>query len=183
MVPIGTKIYFNADPINKLNVLRQKDFEVIYITVQKIEEVDGKPLHICTPIHKETRPEMRGSERKEVHFPVIMANSSSQFEAVNGCSEGLSLLFKPNRAMVSLSLNRPYQFSINFKEETYLLDGTIKHIQYDWASHHHVIGIHLSNLTKDQEILLNRLIDPEYKINISNKSTIDSAAGKISIDD
>lgn len=183
MVPIGTKIYLNADSINKLNVLRQKDFDIFSITVQKIEEVNGKPLHICTTIHKETRAEMRGSERRDVHFPVSITNSSSLFETLNGCSEGLSLLFKPNRAMVSLSLDRSYQFSVQFREEDYFLDGNIRHIQYDWATHHHIIGVHFPNLTKDQEILLNRLIDPEYKINISTKSSIDSAAGKISIDD
>jgi hypothetical protein len=145
--------------------------------------MDGKPLLVCSTIHKETRPDMRQWERREVRFPVTITNSGSRFESLNGCSRGLSLLYKPNRAMVSLSLEKIYPFSIHLKGEQYLFDGNIKHIQYDWDSHHHTIGVHFPHLSKDQEIVLNRLIDPEYKITISNKSTVDSSAGKISIDD
>jgi hypothetical protein len=183
MVSIGTKIYFDANPINKMNVMRQRDFDVFSITVKQIEDMDGKPVHVCTPIHKESRPELRAAERKETNFLVSIANSSSQFQAMNGCSQGLSLLYKPNRAMISLSLDRSYNFSVPLKDEIYLMEGKIKHIQYNWETHHHIIGVHFPNLSKDHEIVLNRLIDPDYKIDISTKSSIDTSAGKISIDD
>ena len=85
--------------------------------------------------------------------------------------------------MVSLSLNRVYNFSVQLKGETYPLPGQIKRIQYDWTSYQHIIGVDFSALNKDQDIILSLMVDPEYTVQLSNKQTVDTASGKISVDD
>lgn len=182
-VPIGTKIFFNAEPMNKQKSGPDHQFDIFSITVKQIEDMDGQPLHVCTTIQKSSRPDMRSQPRKNVDFPVQLTNSSSVFIAKNGNNRGLTLRYTANRAMVSLILNRSYNFSVHLKGEDYILPGKIKHIQYDWKSHQHIIGVDFSELTKDQDIILNLLVDPDYTVQLSDKQTVDTASGKISLDE
>ncbi len=182
-VPIGTKIIFDAGAVKKNAPVPEASFDILSITVRQIEEKNGQPLLVCTPIQKETRQDQRQHERRDVDFPMQIANSSAVFIAKNGSSKGLTLQYTANRAMVSLSLNRVYNFSVQLKGETYPLPGQIKRIQYDWTSYQHIIGVDFSALNKDQDIILNLMVDPEYTVQLSNKQTVDTASGKISVDD
>lgn len=182
-VPIGTKIIFDSGAITKPGITSSSSFEILSITVRQIEERNGQPLLVCTSIQKETRQNERANERREVDFPLQIANSSAEFIAKNGNSKGLTMQYTANRAMVSLSLNRIYNFSVQLKGETYQLPGRIKRIQYDWKSYHHLIGVDFSDLNKDQDIILNLMVDPDYTVQLSNKQTVDTASGKISLDD
>jgi hypothetical protein len=178
MIPAGTVLVFNGkDPQTGVGPK-----SVFSTQVLRVEELDGKSLHICTGITEENRPDLRSALRKPVKFPVLMAQSQALFTAIEGTNQGLTLLYSTNYAMVSLGLERVYEFSVQWKDETYLLPGHIKHIQYDWQSHQHLIGVQFKELSKDQQLILNLLVDPDYVVPISNNAVVDSAAGKISLD-
>lgn len=179
MVPVGTTIYFN---MGKENWLPDGDYSTFSVKVKRVEDLDGNSLHVCTAIAKGARKNSRAQERRPLDFPMTLAKSQSVFTAKSGNSQGLTLQYTANHAMVSLALDKTYEFSVSLKGEEYTLPGLIKHIQYDWQTHQHVIGVHFNMLNKDQEIILNLLVDPEYVIPISNNASVDSAAGKISLD-
>lgn len=182
MVPVGTTIFFNVEPLAKDGKSSASSYTVFSVKVKRVEDLDGNSLHICTPIDKKARTDLRVAERRLLDFPVGLANSEALFTAKEGNNQGLTLQYTANHAMVSLALDRTYEFSMSLKDEAYLLPGCIKHIQYDWQTHQHVIGVHFTKLNKDQDMILNLLVDPDYVIPISNKGSVDSAAGKISMD-
>lgn len=184
LVPIGTRIFFSMEAMLSSAPSEGHDsFEMYSIQVLQMEDMDGKPLHICSPIQKESRAQTRKQERREVNFPVNLVNSQAIFTALNGNNQGLTLQYTNNRAMLSLVLNQSYEFSVQHKTDEATLVGVIKHIQYDWKSHQHVIGVHFPKLATREDTILNYLIDPNYKIEISNKQTVDTSSGKISLDD
>ena len=178
-VPVGTTIYFSMGKDN-----RQSDgtFNLFSVKVKRVDDVSGNPLHVCTAINKASRENMRAIERRPLDFPVKLSNSDAMFTARDGHSQGLTLQYTANHAMMSLILDRTYDFSVNLKDTEHLLPGKIKHIHYDWQTHQHVVGVHFSQLNKDQDIILNLLVDPDYVIPISNNASVDTAAGKISLD-
>lgn len=178
-IPVGTPILFDME---KSNSTKNGLYRVFSSKVKSVEELDGHALHVCTPIQKSERPDLRASERRPVHFPVGISNSQAIFNAFAGSNQGLTLRYSANHAMVSLSLNRTYEFKVNLKDELYCLPGSIKHIQYDWQTHQHLIGVYFGDLNKDQAMILNLLVDPEYVVPLSNNASLDSAAGKISLD-
>lgn len=182
-VPVGTKIYLNAEPINLINVRRNRDFDIFSIQVLQIEVMNGKPLHVCTPIQKETRADLRGEERKQARFPVHIEGKQSEFVTSGGTAKGLTLHYTSQKAMLSLILNQPYQFQVSYKGSDYSLKGVVRHIQYDWRNHEHLVGVHFPDLSQDEDIILNLLLDPDYTIDISTKQTVDTAQGKISAHD
>lgn len=180
VVPVGTKIFFNAEPIRDQS--QSQSFDLYSITVQKIEDENGQPLLVCSPIQKETRPDLRSEERKIKEFPVTLQNAS--FIAKGGTAKGLTLYYAAKKALLSLALKQVYQFSVEYKGATYHLPGEIKHIHYDWKTHEHLLGVAFSKLPKQEEAVLNFLLDPEYTVPIAEKQTIDTALGKISeVDD
>jgi hypothetical protein len=179
-VPIGTRIIFDAGVINRINVRRHGSLDIISIQVLKLEVMGGKPLHVCTAIQKGSRGDLREAERKEAEFPVFIEGKDAQFMASGGTTKGLSLHYTSKRAMLSLTLNRTYDFRVNYKGSDYIFQGVIKHIQYDWKNHEHLIGVHFPTLGPDEEIILNLLLDPEYTIDISGRQTVDTSVGKIS---
>lgn len=183
LVPVGTRIFFDVETINKINVRRQRDFDIFSITVQQLEDWNGKPLHVCTPIQKEARPNLREAERVSAEFPVLLEGGTSEFIARSGTEKGLTLHYTAKKAMLSLALGQQRDFKVTYKGEEYFLNGRVKHIQYDWKRHEHVVGVHFPNLKQEENIILNLLLDPHYTIDISAKQTIDTSAGKISLDD
>jgi len=178
-ISVGTTILFN---MGKSGSSKSDTYNVFSAKVKGVEEQDGQTLHVCTPIQKSERRNLRASERRPVHFPVGMSNSQAIFNALEGSSQGLTLRYSANHAMVSLTLDQTYEFKVNLKDELYCLPGSIKHIQYDWQTHQHLIGVYFGELNKDQAMILNLLVDPEYVVPISNNASVDSAAGKISLD-
>lgn len=177
-LPIGTHVYFNAETLNKGG--SKGELSIFSVVVKQIEEINGQPLHVCTSVQKEIRANLRSQERREVDFELQLANSSSVFIAKNGNNKGLTLHFTAKRAMMGLMLDQFYDFSVQFKGEEYILPGQIKHIQYDWKSHEHLIGVHFPKLDTDQDIVLNLLVDPDYTIPISNRQVVNTSTGKIS---
>lgn len=183
LVPVGTQIFFNAETINKINVRRNRTFDIFSIKVVEVEDMGGKPLHVCTAISKDSRADLRNDERKEAEFPVRLRGTKSDFIARGGTSKGLTMHYTAKRAMLSLNLGKLYNFSVQYKGNDYQLPGIVKHIQYDWKTHDHVVGVHFPNLDQESEIILNLLLDPEYTIDISSRQTVDTALGKISQED
>lgn len=183
LVPVGTKLYFNAESINKINARRSGVFDIFSVSVTEVEaQSNGRHLHICTPILRETHPDKRQQERPKTEFYLTHAETHASFVAINATLKGLKLVYKSKKAMLSLNLEQHCNFELNYKGSTYQLGGEIRYIQYDWKTHNHEIGIRLDKLSEEQEIILNRLIDPNYHLDISSKQTVDTAEGKISRD-
>lgn len=181
LVPIGTRIFFNAEIINKINARRTNTFDEFSVRVLSIEDSGGKPLHKCSPIQKETRSDLRKEPRKAAHFQLQLKDAKTEFIAIDGTASGLTLHYKAKKAMLSLKIGQAYEFMAAYKGVPYSLPGKIQHIQYDWRSHEHVIGVHFSGLSQEQQVILNLLIDPEYTIEIDDKQTVDTTAGKVSL--
>lgn len=179
-LPIGTRIVLNAQALHQGGSTQQREFSIFSLVVKQIEDLNGQPLHVCTSVQKEVRPDLRVQERRDVDFSLRLAGMSEVFTAKSGNNKGLTLHFTANRAMMGLVLERCYDFFVAFKGDDYKLPGQIKHIQYDWTSNEHLIGVHFANLNSDEDIVLNLLVDPDYTIPISNRQVVDSAAGKIS---
>jgi hypothetical protein len=175
-VPIGTRIFLSTGGMN----LEGSQLSVYSVTVLNVEERDGLFVHICTPISRELADNRRAQPRLSVDFPVLLVDSQTLFMATDGTPEGLGLTYTAQRAILKLTLNESYDFKFNCKGEDCRLKGVIKHIQYDWRTFQHRIGLHFQDLRKDERILLNIMVDPDYTVPISNTQTIDSGAGKIS---
>ncbi len=182
VLPVGTRLFFNAESIHKITARRTHTYDLFSVTIQEVEDMGGQPLHICTPILKETHNDMRAEERMETEFSLTLEGLGSSFIAVNGTAKGLKLLYQSKKAVLSVKQNQNYTFSANYKNEKYLFSGHICHIQYDWKTHEHFIGVHFPKLTDHEETILNLLINPNYKVEIKGKDTVDTAAGKISRD-
>ena len=182
-VTVGTQIFFDAGPLNLVHFETDRTVELYSITVLKVEENEGGMLHICTPIDKEVRPDLRARNRMVAEFPVRLADKDTEFVVKDGTSKGLALIYKEKRAMASLIVNKSYDFTVTYKDHDYTIPADIKHIQYDWRSHRHMVGIHFPKVTQDQEIILNLLLDPDYTIPITDNQTVDTALGKISLKD
>jgi hypothetical protein len=187
MVPVGTKLMLNAESINKINARRSGSYDIFSVTVTGLELVDGKPLHICTPIQKTTYPNRRSRERRPTEFSLHLNGvPEGKFLVQNGAlSEegspgGLKLRYQSKKAVLSVKLEQVCKFKVMYKGEEYVFSSSIKHIQYDWKRHDHEMGIEFVSTDDDIEFILNKLIDPEYTVQLSKRTSIDTAAGKIS---
>lgn len=178
-VPIGTRIILNPEA----NTASGSEFATFSMIVLKTEEHFGKLVHICSPIHRQTTPNQRKVERKPVSFPVLLTDSQTIFFAVNGSHQGLELACSAQKAMLKLTINQTYTFKVNCKGEDCQLQGQVKHIQYDRKTFQHRVGIHFPDLGKDELIILNLLVDPDYKVPLSQNQTVDTTTGKISLND
>ncbi|WP_373531789.1 hypothetical protein [Vampirovibrio sp.] len=178
-VSVGTRIFISTSEESQGG----GNFSAFSVTVLKIEEIEGKFVHICTPISKASTDERRSQTRLPVNFPVLLVDSQTLFLATNGTPYGLGLTYTAQRAILKLTVNETYDFKLNCKGEDCHLKGVIKHIQYDWRTFQHQIGIHFPNLQKDERMILNIVVDPDYTVPISNTQTIDGGAGKISRND
>ena len=182
LLPVGTRVYFNAESIHKITARRSNTFDIFSVTVQEIEDAGGKPLHVCTPILKESHPDLRAMERKPTQFLVTIDGTETEFIAKDGTGTGLTLLYQSKKAVLSLKLGESYPFRMVYKDEAYSLPGIIRHIHYDWKTHDHIVGVHFPKLGGEEEMVLQRLIDPTFVLDISSKQTVDTASGKVSRD-
>jgi hypothetical protein len=182
VVPVGTRIFFNAEPSRQVDAQPPQSFDVYSITVRQIEDVSGQPILVCSPIQKETRPNLRSEERKQAQFPVRLSgkSQSTSFVAKEGTVKGLTLVYAARKALLSLALGQVYNFSVEYKGTTYQLPGEVKHIRYDWKTHEHLVGVHFRQLPEQEKVVLNLLLDPTYTIPITDKQTVDTSLGKIS---
>lgn len=180
VVPVGTRIFFNAEPTEG-----EQGFNLYSITVQKIEDIEGQPILVCSPIEKETRANLRSKGRIATEFPVMLSGQTqkSGFIAKDGTTSGLTLFYAAKKAILSLALRQTYHFSVEYKGTAYQLPGEVKHIQYDWKTHEHRVGVHFPQLPEQEKVILNLLLDPSYTTPITNKQTVDTALGKISVSD
>ncbi len=178
-VAIGTRIFMDVPTSQET----AQPFDTLSVTVLKIEEKDQQFIHFCTPIQKASHPDRRQQPRKAVDFPVLLVDSQTLFLAVNGTPTGLTLRYAAQRAMLKLTIGQTYQFKFNCKGEDCNIQGVVKHIQYDWQTFEHRVGVHFPNMSKDEQIMLNLMVDPNYVVPISTKQTIDTGAGKISLND
>lgn len=182
VVPVGTRIFFRAEPSRQAEPQPSHAFELYSITVRQIEDVNGQPILVCSPIQKESRPDLRTEARKKVQFPVTLSgkNQGASFIAKEGTVNGLTLVYTAKKALLSLVLGQVYPFTVEYKGTAYHLPGEVKHIQYDWKTHEHLVGVHFRQLPEQEKIILNLLLDPNYTIPIMDRQTVDTALGKIS---
>lgn len=191
-VAVGTRVFMDATPLNRSEHAPQESSELVSlsVTVREVREMDGKPLLICSCMQRETLADRRSEPRRATDFRLRLADGSADFKVTEGTVRGLTIEAavpekKPNtqgKPLLSLMVDRDYAFTVTHKETDYPLLGTIRHIHYDWKSYRHRLGLSLSALTSEQEIILHRLLDPNYTIPISNRQTIDTSQGKISSD-
>ncbi|MBY0402526.1 MAG: PilZ domain-containing protein [Cyanobacteria bacterium] len=183
VVPIGTRIYLNADSINKIISRRSNSFEQFFVIVKGLGEQDNRPLQICTPLSKEAQSDRRETPRIPVNFSVSVATEEGEdivFSAKNGTAKGLTLQYKSKHILLGgINLNNYYDFRIPYKGQEYFFKGVVKHIHYNWKTHEHVIGVCFEDLKTDSHTILSLLIDPNYRIDISHKETIDPITGKV----
>jgi hypothetical protein len=178
-VPIGTRVFINPTGIHQ----EDSQFSAFSVAVLSVEERKGQFIHICTPISRELSDNRRAQPRLSVDFPVLLVDSQTIFWATDGSPQGLGLTYSAQRAILKLTLNGSYDFKLNCKGEDFTLSGVIKHIQYDWRTFQHRVGIHFPELTKDKLMFLSIMVDPDYIVPISNTQTVDSGVGKISHND
>ena len=177
---IGTRLYLNAETINRIKARRSNEFDEFCVAVQEVAVKDGKPVHICTPLLKESFAERRSKPRKPTEFFLQLNGGKAAFIASNGTTEGLRLTYKSRRAILSIRLHQTCDFTLTYKGEEYTYPAEVLYIQYDWKSHEHNIGIRFAQMDDKHETVMNLLIDPSYTVDLSGKQTIDSAAGKVS---
>jgi hypothetical protein len=182
-VPVGTRIFLDMEPLNKIKGEKKQSTECLSITVKEVREMDGQQLLICSTLQKESITERRQKERISAEFSLRLADSGAVFTVVDGTDRGLTLRYTSNKPLISLLVDRTYEFIINYKETDYPLSGQIKHIHYDWKAFQHTIGVHFPEPGKEQEVILNLLLDPEYTVKISTNQTVDTSQGKVSIED
>jgi hypothetical protein len=183
-VPIGTRIYLNADSIHKITARRTNVYDVYFVTVIGHEEIEGRPLHICEPLNKDTHPDLREVPRVSLDLPtwVTLGDDGDRilFQVVNGTTSGFTLAYRSNHVLLGgIHLEEAYTFWVPYKDKEYDFMAFVKHIQYNWRTHEHRIGIEFCEMDSDHEVVLNLLIDPNYKIDITHTETIDPLTGKV----
>jgi hypothetical protein len=194
---VGTRIFLDATPLNQPPERSEpsgaapSELVCLSVTVREVRETEGRPLLVCSGIQRETLTDRRSEPRRPADFPLRLADGSAAFRVTEGNVHGLTLeAAEPEKGrdqaagkpLLSLMVDRGYDFTVTHKETDYRLSGAIKHIHYDWKRYRHRLGVALSDLSDDQEIVLNRLLDPDYTVPISNRQTIDTSQGKISPD-
>lgn len=181
-VAVGTRIFLDIPAAKNVKVFQPKEIESESVTVLEVSELDGKALLSCSAIQRESFADRRAQPRQKVSFPIRLEEAANlQFMAVEGNLRGFSLQATGGqKTLTRLVVDRQYAFTVRHKEIDYTLPGTIHHIRYDWKEYRHGLGVSFSELTSEQEVVLNLLIDPNYTVPISTAQTIDTSQGKIS---
>lgn len=182
VIPPGARLYFESDGITQMKARRSGQFDQYFVTVLDTDMTEDACLHFCTPVEIESFPDRRQIPRKNTEFSVqFTGDLTKDFIATNGSVEGgLRLEYQSQKAMMGFKLKNLYDFQFNYKSNIYTFQGLVKHIQYNWKTHGHQIGLELVDNKEDGFYVVNRLIDSEYTVNISTKQSIDTSAGKIS---
>jgi hypothetical protein len=180
VVPVGTRLFFNADSLNKITAKHSNTFEVISVTVKAQAKDQGNPVLVCTPIQKETRGDLRQTPRQAAVFPIRLQGHETKMLVNAGSLMGLSIIYPSTRPVLNLRIDQEINAIITHKEREFIYKGLIKHIHYDWKTHQHKVGLALTEMDEDSRVILNLMLDPAYKIDISHKESIDTSEGKIS---
>jgi hypothetical protein len=183
IVPVGTKLYLPSHTIKSVGPEGGNEYEIFYVVVLGVAIEYGEPIQICSPIQKEKRKNLRQHDRKVCQFRINFEEmESTEFTVVNGSSHGLTLLYKPSRLFIGLVLGNEYTIHTLYKEQDYTFPGQVTHIQYDWQSNQHLVGMQILQLTQTQDAMLNRMIDPNYKIEVRQTASIDTDEARIRSD-
>jgi len=176
-VPAGTRIYLNTDAIQG-----KAKFTVLSITVKEVQELQGMPFMICSGVMREERNELRATPRIRSSFPLLLTSTvqSASFMSKEGTVEGLTMFYTGQRSLLSLTMKHTYNFEVTHKGETYRLPAEVKHIQYDWKTTEHIVGVTFNQLPDQEKTVLNLLLDPTYTVPISDNQTVDTTEGKVS---
>ncbi len=182
VIPTGTKLYLahthEDNPLQEGNM-----FEMYYVTVKGVESLKGMPVQVCSAITKEKREDLREIERKDCYFEIRIAEvEEGEYTAINGSIGGLTVMYQTDKRFSGLVLGSNYHFTAQYKNELLSVPSQITHIHYDWHTNQHLMGLKVLNLTRDQEVILNKLIDPAYTIEIKHKSLVDADEARIRVD-
>ncbi len=184
VLPIGSRIYIfpenmkvKKDGDNDLESEGLYETASVQVLKHVVYEGDGSTVHLCTPIQRKLHKNLRSIERKPASFE-LRHGDQQEFSAENATTQGLGLLFKSEHPILAMTQDREYTLTATHKDKEYDFPGIIKHILYNWKTYEHRIGFELNPLDTQKEIVLNILIDPEYKTDLS-ASTVDAASGKI----
>jgi len=177
-LPIGTTLFF--DPVALSNEIKpsSSSYDFVVAKVVAHEDVPGKkaPLHQCSLTHQ-SRQNTRNLTRKPCQFS--MTSGNLQLLVTNGSVEGLNLMLKAETMLSSMTQGRQYPLTANFKNQNYTFNVVVQHIHYNWQTFHHQVGVQLLPLSKEEETVMNMLIDPNFKVELKT-AAVDAASGKIS---
>jgi PilZ domain len=161
IVPVGTKLYLIQE---NFSPTENGDPDLFFVVVEGIEIDGGLPVQVCSPICKENRQDSRKKERQDCYFEVssIDGMAFEQCTAINGSMKGLGLKLKAAKIYSGLVLDNTCQLSIPVAEEneTISLPVKIAHIQYNWQTYEHLIGVQILQATTQDSELLYRLLNP-----------------------
>lgn len=182
VIPVGARLYFESEGITQIKARRSGQYDQYFVTVMDTEVTESACLHLCTPVEIESFPERRTKPRKDTQFRVQFGGDlTKDFIAIDGSVEGgIRLEYRSLKAMMGFKLQETYEFQFAYKNAQYVFSARVKHIQYNWKTHGHQIGVELVDNKSDGYFVLNRLIDSDYTVDISTKQSIDTSAGKIS---
>lgn len=183
VVPVGTKLHL-IFPKPYPEIMADRRFEVLYVKVLGIEIIKGKPVQVCSPICREVRTDTRKHERKTCRFEVKLAElSTTAFTVVNGSINGLTLVDSTAKLFIGLGLGNEYHINATHKDEIFSFPAKVAHIHYDWRQHQHQVGVKILSLTPVQKVVLNRLIDPNFVLEMTQTASVDTDEALIRHDD
>lgn len=156
--------------------------EVLYLDVLETEVANDNVYHIFSPIHKLHFKDRRQTPRKQCHFISTFDKFGYKFKVVEGTTQGLTLEFSSEKVLSGLVINQEYTLRSQFKTQPLDITVKLKHINYDWYTQVHRIGMSVSPLKAVQENILQHLIDPNYQFVLEQTDTVDMAGGRIRLD-
>ncbi len=178
-VAVGTRIFLNAESINKINARRTGTIDIFSTTVTDVQLFQGKYLHVCTPIKRETVTDRREEPRYDCDFHLSQSHSRVNYRILNGSPSGAKLIYQDKKAVMSLVLGSQTCFQTAYKDRLYQFNGLVHHILYDWRRHIHEVGIVWQGFTGETETIWNLLINPDYSVDLTGKHKVDGGEGKI----
>jgi hypothetical protein len=182
LIAPGTQIFLDTAHLpSAVTLAANQGFSTVVLTVQNIESTQDEVVLLCQGPEVIYHAEARTVARQQVNFPIHCQPAGRTFMVTNASTAGLGLTVTPGGgAVLGLRLDQPYSFAFEHRGTVYSIDGTVRHIQYDWRQHAHWLGIQLQALNPEQETALNLMIDPTYKVDLSFDANIDAGSGKIS---
>lgn len=180
-VPAGTRLILMTEQLQKITQRQKQSCDIFYVTVlSTYKDEHGLAVHKCTTVQRETIPERRAKERAEVRVPVHLKGGEELFTMINASTKGLTLEFTSKKAVMRFRLDEVYTVQISHRGKFHEFPIRIKHIQYNWKSHLHTLGVGFESLNWEQETIINLIIDPTYQVKLPESQKIDTGEFKIS---
>lgn len=177
-IPPGTRLYIISGTSSQTSSKGEQ--ERFYVVSQGIEVMDGVPVMACSPITRETIPNRRKQERLACQFSARMDDLGQlKFTATLGSTLGLTLICHPSKRLIGLVVGKQQELQVRYKDRDYPFSTEITHIHYDWQKCRHSVGVKFKDLTEQQEVIIKRLIDPEYTVEISQTALVDPEQARI----